>query len=138
MLVKLTERGTITMPKGLRGQLREGALLDVVMQDDGVLELRPQLTVDATQAWFWSERWQGMEREADEDYRRGRFATFDDVESFLAELDVQAEASQGAASSAPTRLPARDTRERHRPVGAGLALPLRGVNGSCSRPLFVP
>lgn len=57
MLVKLTERGTITIPKELRGQLPEGALLDVVMRDDGVLELRPQLTVDATQAWFWSERW---------------------------------------------------------------------------------
>ncbi|MBI4606671.1 MAG: AbrB/MazE/SpoVT family DNA-binding domain-containing protein, partial [Planctomycetes bacterium] len=85
MLVKLTERGTITIPKELRGQLPADSLLDVVLRDDGVIELRPQLTVDATQAWFWSERWQRMEREADEDYRRGRYETFDDVESFLAE-----------------------------------------------------
>ncbi len=101
MLVRLTERGTITIPKELRGQLPEGGLLDVVMRDDGVLELRPQLTVDATQAWFWSERWQGMEREADEEYRRGRYGTLGDVESFLAELDVQAAAAASPGDATP-------------------------------------
>ena len=47
----------------------------------------------AGQEWFWSERWQQMEREADEDYAAGRYKTFDDVESFLADLDATAHLS---------------------------------------------
>jgi len=45
----------------------------------------------AGQEWFWTERWQRMEREADEDFAAGRYKTFDDVESFLADLDTSAE-----------------------------------------------
>lgn len=96
MIVKMSERGTITVPKELRDRLPAGELLEVVLRDDGVLELRPQLTIDATQAWFWTERWQRMEREADEDIAAGRVQTFDDVESFLADLD----ASVGSANAA--------------------------------------
>src|SRR5438128_1572007 len=87
MLVQMNRRGTITIPKELRRGREEGALFDVVQRDDGVIELRPQVTVDESQAWFWTERWQQMEREADEDYAAGRYKTFDDVESFLADLD---------------------------------------------------
>jgi len=45
----------------------------------------------AGQQWFWTERWQRMEREADEDFAAGRYKTFNDVESFLADLDASAE-----------------------------------------------
>lgn len=90
MRVKVTERGTITIPEELRDSLPEGALLDVVLRDDGVFELRPQLAIDATQAWFWSRRWQQMERDADEDFAVGRHATFDDIDEFLADLDARA------------------------------------------------
>lgn len=91
MLVKLGQRGTLTIPKELREGLDEGTLLEAVRRDDGVIELRPQVTVDASQSWFWTERWQRMEREADEAYANGRYKTFDDVESFLADLDNAAE-----------------------------------------------
>jgi len=40
------------------------------------------------QDWFWSERWQHMEREADSDFVAGRFADFDDVEGFLTNLET--------------------------------------------------
>ena len=39
------------------------------------------------QAWFWSERWQQMEREADEDFAAGRIVVSEDGDQFLAELD---------------------------------------------------
>ncbi len=42
----------------------------------------------AGQGWFWTEQWQRMERESDESYAAGRYKTFDDVESFLADLDA--------------------------------------------------
>ncbi len=42
----------------------------------------------AGQEWFWTEQWQRMERESDESYAASRYKTFDDVESFLADLDA--------------------------------------------------
>ncbi|TAK37169.1 MAG: AbrB family transcriptional regulator [Chloroflexota bacterium] len=91
MLVKIGQRGTITIPKELREGLGDGALVEAVRREDGVIELRPQITIDPTQAWFWTERWQRMEREADEDIAAGRVKVFDNVESFLADLDDEAE-----------------------------------------------
>lgn len=49
--------------------------------------LRPYVPVPADQHWFWAEKWQRMEREADEDVKAGRVRTSADVEDFLIELD---------------------------------------------------
>jgi hypothetical protein len=43
--------------------------------------------VPADQAWFWTERWQQMEREADDAVAAGRTVTAEDVEEFVADLD---------------------------------------------------
>jgi hypothetical protein len=40
------------------------------------------------QRWFWSDRWQQMERNADADVEAGRTAVTDGVDEFLAELDA--------------------------------------------------
>lgn len=93
MLVKLTDRGTVTIPKNLRAGLPDGTLMDATVREDGVLELRPQ-SPDPSQAWFWTKRWQRMERQADDDYAAGRYKTFDDVEDFLADLDAHAAAAK--------------------------------------------
>lgn len=103
MIVKMTRRGTVTIPRALRTRGPRTDLFEVVLRDDGVFELRPQVTVDASQAWFWTERWQRMEREADADVAAGRVETFDDDERFLADLDAHA-----AAASADRTATARD------------------------------
>lgn len=41
---------------------------------------------DKSQAWFWTEEWQAMEREADEDLRLGRYEDFDTMEDFINSL----------------------------------------------------
>ena len=87
MLVRLTGRGTVTIPKDMRAGLPQGTLMEALVRDDGVLELRPQ-SLDPSQAWFWVKRWQRMERQADDDYTAARFKTFDDVEAFLSDLDA--------------------------------------------------
>ena len=46
--------------------------------------------VDASEAWFWTELWQQMEREADEDIAAGRVRTAPDVETFIAMLEEEA------------------------------------------------
>jgi len=45
--------------------------------------------VSPSQAWFWTPKWQQMEREADDDIAAGRVKTFDDMESFLADLEAE-------------------------------------------------
>jgi hypothetical protein len=44
------------------------------------------MMIDPTQSWFWTTRWQEMERQADEDIAAGRVATFDDADAFVADL----------------------------------------------------
>ncbi len=90
MLVQMNQRGSVTIPKELRRGLDESGLFEAFRREDGVIELRPRIAIDPSQAWFWSERWQQMEREDDEDYAAGRYKTYDSLESFLAGLDEAA------------------------------------------------
>jgi AbrB family looped-hinge helix DNA binding protein len=83
MHVKLGSRGTITIPKELRERLQPESTFEVVRREDGVIELRPQEVRDPSQAWFWTEKWQQMEREADEDLVEGRYHDYDGLESFI-------------------------------------------------------
>ena len=90
MLVRLSARGSVTIPKKLRQGLADDALFEAVRRDDGVIELHPRALIDPDQAWFWSEEWQRGEREVDENIAAGRVQVFDDVESFIAALDAEA------------------------------------------------
>jgi len=55
--------------------------------EDGVIELRPTLPVPVGELWFWNEGHQAAEREAEDDIATGRYRTFDDAASFLADLE---------------------------------------------------
>ena len=84
------KRGVISLPPALRRRhhLDEpGAQVEVAERDDGVIELRPTVAVPADQRWFWTERWQAMERQADADVAAGRVAQFDTADDLLADLD---------------------------------------------------
>ncbi|MFC6011785.1 AbrB/MazE/SpoVT family DNA-binding domain-containing protein [Nocardia lasii] len=82
-------RGTVALPAELRRKYRldePGAQLEIAERSDGVIELRPTLPVPVDEMWFWSEGHQAAEREAEADLDAGRYRTFDDAESFLADL----------------------------------------------------
>jgi bifunctional DNA-binding transcriptional regulator/antitoxin component of YhaV-PrlF toxin-antitoxin module len=88
--VALQRRGTIAIPADIRKRhhLDEpGAQVELIERADGVIEMRPQLPHPAEQKWFWTERWQRMEREADADIAAGRVGTYESGEDFLAHLD---------------------------------------------------
>lgn len=77
------------MPPEVRKRLlldSPGAQVEVTEREDGVIELRPQVPVPASQVWFWTDAWQARERQADEDLAAGRVTSYDDGESFLASL----------------------------------------------------
>ena len=83
-------RGAVALPPELRRKYRldePGAQLEIIERDDGVIELRPTLPVPVDDLWFWSEGHQTAEREAEDDLATGRFHTFDDADSFLADLE---------------------------------------------------
>ena len=47
---------------------------------------------DNNQSWFWTDEWQAMEQEAEEDLRLGRYKDFDTIEEFLESLCSPVEA----------------------------------------------
>lgn len=89
--VALQRRGVIAIPADIRKRhhLDEpGAQVELVERPDGVIEMRPQLPHPAEQQWFWTERWQAMEREADQDVAAGRVQTHKSADEFLTHLDT--------------------------------------------------
>jgi bifunctional DNA-binding transcriptional regulator/antitoxin component of YhaV-PrlF toxin-antitoxin module len=87
--VSIQARGTIALPPDLRRRLHldePGAQVRLIERDDGVVELQPVLPVPADQRWFWSERWQAMEREVDEHVAAGRVTTVDGIDELLDHL----------------------------------------------------
>lgn len=88
MTGKLRSRGQVTIPEEIRAaaRLREGDPIVFELTDEGIL-LRPQRVIDASQAWFWTERWQAGERQASADIAAGRTEVFKTDEDFLASFD---------------------------------------------------
>lgn len=88
--VSIQSRGTVALPAELRRRHRlddPGAQVRLVEREDGVIEMHSLVAVPADQAWFWTERWQRMEAEADADIAAGQVAQFDSVDDLLADLD---------------------------------------------------
>jgi bifunctional DNA-binding transcriptional regulator/antitoxin component of YhaV-PrlF toxin-antitoxin module len=92
-IVSVQSRGTVALPADLRRRLhldQPNAQVRIVERDDGGVELTPIVAVPADQAWFWQERWQQMEREADADVDAGRTTTANGVDELLQVLDSSA------------------------------------------------
>jgi AbrB family looped-hinge helix DNA binding protein len=90
-LLTVQSRGTIALPADLRRRLHldePDAQIKLIEHEDGRIELVPVLAVPADQAWFWTERWQAMEREADADIAAGRVVIVEGVDDLIAHLDA--------------------------------------------------
>jgi hypothetical protein len=81
-----------------------------VERADGVIELQPVLPVSADQRWFWTDRWQAMEREADADIGAGRIRTLDGVDGLTRHLERVSGLPADAAGDRGTRSPHRSRR----------------------------
>jgi AbrB family looped-hinge helix DNA binding protein len=84
---KIGQRFTVVLPKETRAGLDVDDPVEVVRREDGVIEIRPMMLVEKSQAWFWTPTWQEREREVDADYAAGRFRVHDSTDDFLAALD---------------------------------------------------
>ena len=90
---RLRARGQITVPPQIRErlQVREGDDMIFCVNDHGQIVVEPVRIIDPEQAWFWTERWQKMEREVQEDIDAGRLLQFESVEDFIKYLHEAAE-----------------------------------------------
>ena len=87
-LIKVREKGQITLPLYMREKLsmKKGDLILAKIVNNTVV-LIPQEAVDMNQAWFWQERWQILEAEAESDIQMGRVKTFSSVEDLYDEIE---------------------------------------------------
>jgi AbrB family looped-hinge helix DNA binding protein len=94
IVLQVRSNGQITLPTSIRRQvdLKEGDILEVIVEEDGSLHLIPKVAIDRSQAYFWTERWQQGERQADQDLKDGRFQDFENMDDFIHSLQDQAEA----------------------------------------------
>lgn len=56
-------------------------------KNDDLEEPAPVAVAPADQAWFWVERWQAMEREADADITAGRATVVNGLKGLISHLD---------------------------------------------------
>ena len=92
-LISVRKKGQVTLPLSMRKKLgiADGSIVLSKIVDDTIV-LVPQETVDRDQAWFWKERWQKLEAEADRDVAEGRTKTFASVEELFHEIEGAAQA----------------------------------------------
>lgn len=87
-IIPIGKRGVLYMPKDILKEfhLNEGDYVEAYGTKDGIV-LKPKTLVDTDQAWFWTEKWQKMEREADEEIKKGKIKKFKSVEAAIKYLD---------------------------------------------------
>jgi AbrB family looped-hinge helix DNA binding protein len=91
-LVQLRGRSQLTLPGFVRKTLGldEGDLFEVSIRD-GEIVLRPKRVIDVSQAWFWSQRWQDGEKQAEQDVSNGATHAFGDAAAAVDFLRARAE-----------------------------------------------
>ncbi|MBI5189122.1 MAG: AbrB/MazE/SpoVT family DNA-binding domain-containing protein [Nitrospirae bacterium] len=87
-LHKIQRSFQITIPADVRkkARLNVGDLVDFEVTEDGIL-IKPQETIDRSQAWFWSEQWQAEEKKVQEDIKKGRVKRVDNADELFKELN---------------------------------------------------
>ena len=99
-LIQIRKKAQITLPASVRQKLgiEEGDFVDVQVKD-GDIVLKVMKLVSKEQAWFWTERWQNGEREAEEDICNRRVHKFENSDDAIAFLHKQSNNKKKDAGS---------------------------------------
>jgi AbrB family looped-hinge helix DNA binding protein len=86
---RLRNKGQVTVPQEIRKLLgaEEGDDLLFYTDEGGKVVVSRAQVIDPEQTWFWSERWQRMEKEAQADLENGRVVEYSSIAEALAALD---------------------------------------------------
>ncbi len=91
---RLRSKGQITIPNEVRAwlDLKEGDDLAFYVDENGQVIIGRLQFIPPDQAWFWTERWQQMEREAQADIDAGRIHRHANVSETIQALEKRANA----------------------------------------------
>ena len=86
---RLRTKGQVTLPGEVRKLLSisEGEDLIFRVEENGQVVVERAISIPADQAWFWTERWQKMEREAQADIDSGRVHRYPNVDEAISSLE---------------------------------------------------
>lgn len=89
--ITLRKRGQVTLSKSILDHLNidEGDAVEARLESDGTIRLVPMIQVPADQAWFWNEKWQKEEKQAEEDLEKGNYKAFNSVDDLFADLESE-------------------------------------------------
>jgi AbrB family looped-hinge helix DNA binding protein len=87
---RLRAKGQMTLPSEVRELLSvsEGDDLVFSIDENGRIVVERAQFIPPDQAWFWSDRWQEMERRVQEDIAAGRIQHYKSVEDAIADLEL--------------------------------------------------
>ena len=93
--IRMRHKGQITVPGEIRSILGVEEGDDVVfhLDEQGRVIIERARTIPPDQAWFWTERWQQMEKEAQDDIDAGRIMEHHSIEDLINDLDAQKDAA---------------------------------------------
>lgn len=76
---RLRVKGQVTVPGEIRDLLgaEEGDELVFMVEENGRVIVERVQIIPPDQSWFWSERWQRLEREVQQDIEKNRIHQFD-------------------------------------------------------------
>ena len=95
---RLRTKGQVTLPSEVRKLLSisEGEDLIFRVEENGQVVVERAISIPADQAWFWTERWQKMEREAQADIDSGRVHRYPKVDDAISSLEKTDDAGDRA------------------------------------------
>ena len=95
---RLRTKGQVTLPSEVRKLLgiSEGEDLIFRVEENGQIVVERAISIPADQAWFWTERWQKMEREAQADIDSGRVHRYPNVDEAISSLEKTDDAEDRA------------------------------------------
>lgn len=87
-MVRVLRNGIIQIPNEIREEvgIEEGDYIDMEINGKDTITIHTKELVAEDDSWYWSEEWQQMEQEADEDIKEGRVKSFLNVEDLIREL----------------------------------------------------
>jgi AbrB family looped-hinge helix DNA binding protein len=82
---RLRQKGQVTVPSKIRSLLNaeEGDELVFQVDEKGRVVMERAQIIPPDQAWFWSERWQRLEREVQQDLEDSHTHQFESAEEAL-------------------------------------------------------
>lgn len=92
---RVRTKGQITLPVEVRRMLkiRDGDDLVFGVNEKGQLVVDRARTIPPDQAWFWTERWQKMEKAAQADVDAGKFKVHANLDEAISHLESLTDAA---------------------------------------------